>query len=116
MGYNFCKKQGCLPDISDLGKSHVKLGTVNTTDINKIFSNFQGDSWSPNGEARNLIKSKGLSHTSMSVGDVVKVSGKVYIVDNFGFKELHKEDALKEEGIIRQYVKKIINEAIINKE
>lgn len=29
----------------------------------------QGEIWSPNGEANELIRSKGLFHTSMSVGD-----------------------------------------------
>jgi hypothetical protein len=32
----------------------------------------QGENWSPNGEARDLIRSNNLSHTSMCCGDVVR--------------------------------------------
>jgi hypothetical protein len=32
----------------------------------------QAENWSPNGEARPLLKRLGLTHTSMSVGDVIR--------------------------------------------
>ena len=48
----------------------------------------QGEKWSPKGEARELIKSKGLRHTSMSVGDVMVVNGKPLLVDSVGFVDL----------------------------
>jgi hypothetical protein len=37
-----------------------------------VFCQMQGEVWSPNGEAVPLIESLGLTHTSMSVGDVVR--------------------------------------------
>lgn len=37
-----------------------------------VFAQMQGEVWSPNGEARELIASLGLRHTSMSIGDVVQ--------------------------------------------
>jgi len=40
--------------------------------LEKVFFEMQGFNWSPNGEARELIDSLGLNHTSMMVGDVVK--------------------------------------------
>ena len=48
----------------------------------------QGENWSPNGEARNLIGSLGLSHTSMSVGDIIEIDGNLFFVDRHGFKKL----------------------------
>ena len=38
----------------------------------------QGEAWSPNGEARELIVSLGLHHTSMSIGDVVQDDDSAY--------------------------------------
>jgi hypothetical protein len=35
-----------------------------------------------------LIKEKGLHHTSMSVGDIVKIGDTVHFVDMFGFVAL----------------------------
>jgi hypothetical protein len=50
----------------------------------------KGEHWSPNGEARELIKSKGLKHTSMSVGDIfISPETIVYMVDMLGFKQLN---------------------------
>jgi hypothetical protein len=37
-----------------------------------VFAQMQGEVWSPNGEARELIASLRLHHTSMSIGDVVQ--------------------------------------------
>jgi len=50
----------------------------------------QGEIWSPNGEARPLIESLGLSHTSMSVGDVFEdeSTGKLYLCEFYSFKEV----------------------------
>ena len=39
--------------------------------LEDIFKEMQGDNWSPNGEARFNIVSLGLSHTSMSTGDLI---------------------------------------------
>ena len=40
--------------------------------LENVFVRMQGEVWSPNGEARELIASLGLHHTSMSIGDVVR--------------------------------------------
>ena len=69
-------------------QTHVLLGTVSETDPERIYMMMQGENWSPEGEARELIMSKGLSHTSMSMGDVVVVGGKAFVVDTAGFKSL----------------------------
>ena len=79
-----------IPDfkIDELSKTHVQLGKIYLTNLEDIFNAMQGESWSPEGEARNLISDKELVHTSMSAGDVVKIGNKAWACDNCGFKEL----------------------------
>ena len=64
--------------------------TVVANDLEEVFYAMQGEVWSPHGEAREFIRSLGLKHTSMSVGDVIyDVSArKYYVVDFIGFSEL----------------------------
>lgn len=78
------------PQLSELEKTHVKIGSIKETDLEKIFMLMQGENWSPNGEAYDLITSLGASHTSMSVGDIIKIGNQAWAVDNFGFAELHE--------------------------
>jgi len=70
--------------------SHVYLMETDAENLEDLFRNMQGENWSPNGEAREFIKSKRLIHTSMSVGDVAYEieTGKWYVVDIMGFREL----------------------------
>lgn len=79
-------------NIENLNKTHIHLGNIKESDLETAFRKLQGDYWSPNGEARELIIEKKLQHTSMSVGDIIKKDGKVYIVDMVGFKEIKKGD------------------------
>lgn len=71
--------------------SHVLLGSIAETDLEAIFRALQGENWSPDGQARDLIRGKGLSHTSMSVGDVVKIGGRAWMVAFEGFAEIPEE-------------------------
>jgi hypothetical protein len=72
-----------------LGSSHVFLREIEASDLEDVFVQMQGEVWSPNGEARDLIRSKGLEHTSMAVGDVVEnESGFLHVCAIFGFVEL----------------------------
>ena|SRR5262245_17599010 len=79
-----------LPDPNKLSETHVHLKTIECSGPNAAFSMMQGENWSPNGEARELIRAKGLSHTSMSVGDVLEEvsSGKKIACAFVGWKEL----------------------------
>ena len=55
------------------GLSHAgytKVKEIEAENLNQVFDMMQGENWSPNGEARDLIRSLGLKHTSMSVGDI----------------------------------------------
>ena len=74
-----------LPDANNLSATHTLLGTISETDLNEIYSLMQGENWSPNSEANQMIRSKGLGHTSMSMGDIIVVNGNAYMVDDYGF-------------------------------
>jgi len=84
---------GERPKAASLFGTHVHLKNLELdgdveSNLEKIFHDMQGEVWSPNGEARELIIEKGLAHTSMSVGDVVRVDGEIYLVANLGFEKL----------------------------
>lgn len=84
---------GKKPDFSNIQKTHAFLASFNLEgelheSLDTIFAHMQAENWSPNGEARALIRSKGLRHTSMSVGDIIESNGVYYIVAMFGFDEL----------------------------
>lgn len=70
----------------------VELKIIDAEDLEDVFYKMQGEVWSPNGEARDLIHSKGLTHTSMSSGDIIEdiEAQKFYMVDFFGFKDCEK--------------------------
>lgn len=87
-GYEFAKKQGFTVDPSNLSKTHVLLGKMNQTSLKNIFAMMQGEVWSPKGEAKKLIDSLGLYHTSMSVGDIIKIGNKVMMIDPKGFLDI----------------------------
>jgi len=81
---------GRLPNAKDLTATHVLLRTVETDKgLGDVFRKMQGENWSPAGEARALIESKGLQHTSMSPGDVIVDDvGNAHVVANIGFKAI----------------------------
>lgn len=88
MGYDFLKKQGMEITPETIPSTHALIGKIRETNPEKIFAMMQGESWSPNGEARDMIERSGTGHTSMSVGDVIRVGNKWLMVDRYGFKDL----------------------------
>lgn len=96
MGYDFCKEKGRLPNPKNLEKTHILLMEVTLKQdmhLEAIWMMMQGENWSPQGEAQPLIRSKGLKHTSMSMGDIVAVNGQTHMADRIGFKLLGDKDA-----------------------
>ena len=72
-----------------LRETHVFLGRVKDRDVDALFRLMQGEIWSPNGEAREMIYEKHLSHTSMSIGDIIKTpDGIIHVVEMIGFAKL----------------------------
>lgn len=72
----------------DIGNTHQILAVHPIEDTEQIFIYFQGDNWSPHGEARELIKTLGLNHTSMSTGDIVVINDDYYFCDTIGWIKL----------------------------
>ena len=50
----------------------VRLIEVEADSLDDAWWQMQGENWSPHGEARPLLESLGLGHTSMSIGDVIR--------------------------------------------
>ena len=91
MGANWLQKKGQMPTPETLEQTHVKIGTLRETNPDKVFGMMQGENWSPQGEARDLISKSNTGHTSMSVGDIVKVGSTYLMVDRFGFHDISKQ-------------------------
>lgn len=88
MGYDFLKKQGIEVTADTVPTTHALIGKIRETNPEKIFSMMQGDSWSPEGQANDMISKSGTGHTSMSVGDVIRIGNKWLMVDRFGFRDI----------------------------
>jgi hypothetical protein len=72
-----------------LDDTHILLiEREDSKDLEELFMYYQGEMWSPNGEATPLIKEKKLGHTSMSVGDIIEQNDKFFFCDTLGFKEI----------------------------
>jgi len=67
-----------LLTIPRLRHSHVRVTTIEADSRAEAWLKMQGENWSPHGEARPLIEYLGLTHTSMSVGDVLRDEEGVY--------------------------------------
>lgn len=83
---------------TNLTETHALVREFEDTDpsqpltLDDVFAQCQGEVWSPNGEARGLIRGLGLDHTSMSVGDIIVEiicsEASLYMVEPTGFKLL----------------------------
>lgn len=63
--------------------THRYVTTIDVESLAAVFSYMQGENWSPRGEARPLIAKLHLSHTSLSIGDVVHAENGHFWVCNF---------------------------------
>jgi hypothetical protein len=99
MGANWLTKKGQMPTPETLEQTHVQIGTLRETNPDKVFSMMQGENWSPRGEARDLINQSNTGHTSMSVGDIMKVGSTYLMVDRFGFHDISKQPAQESIGL-----------------
>ncbi len=70
----------------------AEVREIEAESLSKVFYLMQGDVWSPKGEARDLVISLGLRHTSMSCGDVAidVEENKINQCDVIGWKPVTK--------------------------
>lgn len=87
-GSTFIKKHipEKMPTKSTYKDTHVLLGKIKEKNLEAIFDVM--NRWSPEGQAGDIIKKSGTEHTSMMVGDIIKIGSKIWMVDNVGFIEL----------------------------
>ena len=84
---------GNNPDPNDLSASHVHLKDIEAENQEDALSRMRAENWSPNDQALDLLQSKGLQHTTMTIGDVlVDESDAVYLVTGIGFSLLPKHE------------------------
>jgi hypothetical protein len=74
---------GTLPDVDNLAVTHTHLRELEldagaTQPLEAVYRAMQGEVWSPHGEARGLIESKGLTHTT----------GDTFVVGAVGFNRI----------------------------
>jgi hypothetical protein len=85
----YTKRYGERINPKDLEKTHVLLGKIKETDPNKIFHMM--NTWGQGEVTNKFLLDKGATHTSMSVGDIIKIDDKVLFVDGYGFKDITDE-------------------------
>ena len=75
--------------VAALAESHTLLGKVASEDEEGLWTALQGENWSPQGEARELILGKGLRHTSMMMGDIIVLpDGTARMAASIGFVDV----------------------------
>lgn len=76
-----------------IADNYIPVMTLYEETLDDVYYQMQGENWSPNGEAREAIEKLGLSHTSMSIGDVIysHAKNKYYMVDAVGFTEISSD-------------------------
>lgn len=83
--------KGYRPTITELKKTHVFLCAINAVDKEDVYRKMQATSDDENDTTRLtlLVKHLKLTHTSMSVGDVLQdYVGQYWVVDGIGFDKL----------------------------
>lgn len=90
MGVRFILSQGDrpLPTNDTLKDTHVLIGEVGAHDPDEVWEMMQGETWSPNGEAQGILLGSGVRHTSMSVGDIVRIGQHLHMIDGVGSKRI----------------------------
>ena len=83
-----------LPTIEKLNDTHVMVGAAKATDLEHLFERL--NTWREDGLPR--IFRRGLTHQSMSVGDVARLLNdegqyEYYVVRPLGFEKLKTETA-----------------------
>ena len=76
-----------------IGARYAFIRETEAAGLEDLFEKMQGECWSPNGEAHDLIEAAGADHTSMSVGDVaLDTEGKGWQVGRSNWLLLYPEE------------------------
>lgn len=89
LGHAYLAAEGMLPDPDDLSKTHAKICSMTEHNPENVFAAMQGEVWNKDGHANDNLARHGVRHSSMSIGDVIVINGKTYMVDMVGFTELN---------------------------
>jgi hypothetical protein len=91
MGHEWLEEKGiAMPTTKTISKTHSLVGTIDTRGKSQFESVYTVlNMWGNKHDIRPLIRSLDkVHHTSMSVGDIIEYQNKLFMVDNFGFKEI----------------------------
>jgi hypothetical protein len=75
--------------IDDLTKTHILLAKINDRNLDSIFSCMQSEIYPEVVDTKPLFASKKITHTSMSIGDVIKIDTEYFVCSHFGWKKLN---------------------------
>jgi hypothetical protein len=77
-------------NVQEFFSTYNPVEILSVADLELVYYHMQAEMWSPHGEMREFIKTMGLSHTSMSVGDVIysEEVDEFYSVTSDGFEIL----------------------------
>ena len=112
MGANWLAKHNKMPKPENISDNYVLIGKIAETNLDKIYMKMQGEMWSPRGQARSMIRSSGTGHTSMSMGDIVKIGGKFMMVDRFGWHDITQQP--QEESVNVRLKAKPMDESVMS--
>ena len=76
------------PSLKEIKEHYTFIGEVAERDIDRVFEMMEVENYSPNGEASTFLGSKFASHTSMSVGDVVRIGERWLIARMTGWTDI----------------------------
>jgi len=85
---SYAASLGWMPDRNNLAHTHVHIGNIQEDGLEEVFALMQGECWSPQGQANMMLRELGADHTSMSVGDVVKIGDFIWICRPSGWEEV----------------------------
>lgn len=80
--------------------THVPLGVINVPQfvknrtrnnwLKEVFAAMQTSKWTRNGEALQLLLARGLSHSAMSIGDMIQLDSDLYVATVNGFVKIEE--------------------------
>ena len=106
--------------MANILSTHVPLATIRVQDLNEIYLIMQGENWSSGGRestAQAWIKQLDLSHTSMSVGDLVidNDTGHVHFCNVSGWFDMgHFSDLVPQAPVTHESYLQGINRDLIH--